>query len=116
MPHQVGHITEEMKRCMRSCLDCFASCEQTAAHCLSKGGAHANPQHVALLLDCADICEASAAFLARGTERHKRTCSLCAEICRSCGESCAQFKDDAQMKACADVCRACAESCQKMAA
>lgn len=115
MARNTLHVTEEMKRCIKSCLDCFSSCEQTASYCVEKGGKHAEPAHVLLLRDCAGICELTAAFMARGSSYHKKSCGVCAEICQGCGDSCAKFPDDVQMKACADVCRACAESCRSMA-
>ena len=116
MTHQPGHVTDEMKRCIKACADCFAICEQTAAYCVNKGGKHAEANHVRLLLDCAAICATGAGFMARGSPLHTKTCGVCADVCAQCADSCAAMKDDAQMKACADTCRACAESCRKMAA
>lgn len=63
-------ISQEMKDCIRVCLDCGDSCLQTVTHCLSKGGKHAEIEPVRLLLDCAAICETSAGFMSRGSSRH----------------------------------------------
>lgn len=114
--HRPGHVTDEMKRCIKNCTDCFATCAQTAAYCLDKGGKHVAGEHMTALLDCTETCRASAALMAHGSPLHPRMCGVCAEACLRCADSCAKLGDDAQMKACADVCRACAETCRKMAA
>lgn len=116
MPHQEGHaMSGEMEQCIENCLECHRICEQTAAYCTQMGGKHAEPMHLRVLRDCAQICVSSADFMLRGSELHPRVCGVCAEACNRCAESCAQFGDDALMKECAEICRRCAESCQQMA-
>jgi hypothetical protein len=85
-------------------------------YCLQKGGRHAEPAHIRLLQDCAEICQTSANFMLRGSELHTRTCGVCAKVCERCAAECARMSDDTQMKTCADMCRRCAESCQQMSA
>lgn len=51
----------------------------------------------------------------RGSNLHRRTCSVCAAVCERCVKDCGQFGDDAKMKACTEACRLCAESCGQMA-
>ena len=75
---------------------------------------HAEPAHIRLLSDCAEICQTSANFMLRGSELHSRTCGVCAEVCERCATECDRMGDDAQMKVCADMCRRCAESCRQM--
>jgi hypothetical protein len=114
-PH-FGHMAEQMQRCIDECLSCFSVCEQTLAHCLKKGGKHAAPDLVKLLVDCAESCRMSAGMMSRESAFHARHCMLCADICKACEEACEEFGNDAQMKACADACRSCAESCRTMGA
>ncbi len=109
-------MTTEMKECIDNCLDCYRLCAETANHCLSMGGKHAEPEHIQLLQDCAEICQTSADFMARGSHRHNQTCALCAKICQECAEACDQMAGgDSLMKECADACRKCAQSCETMA-
>ncbi len=117
MPHAVEHrLTKEMKDCIDLCDECRTSCLNTVSHCLSKGGAHAEPAHIVLLLDCADICSTSAGFMGRGSEMHAEICGICADVCDRCAESCESLAaGDQMMKACAETCRRCAESCRRMA-
>lgn len=105
-----------VQECIENCTECHATCLSTAAHCLEKGGEHARPEHMTLLLDCAQICATSADFMLRNSERHHVTCGACAEICRACAEDCEQMADDPVMQRCAEMSRTCAESCERMAA
>jgi hypothetical protein len=108
---------ELMQTCLSDCLKCYELCMQLIPYCLEKGGKHANPEHMKLLMDCAEMCQTSANFLLRGSKQHASTCTTCALICRVCGISCDEFgEDDEQMKACAAACFKCAESCEAMAA
>jgi hypothetical protein len=110
------HMSEEMKRCIQLCQDCHVFCIQVIGHCLELGGRHAAPDHIRLLMDCAQMCSTAADYMARGSSLHDRTCGLCAEICRLCAESCDQIQGDDQLvKQCAEMCRRCAESCEQMA-
>lgn len=108
------HVSAEMRRCIEECNNCAATCIETTTHCLTKGGKHAEPAHIGLLQDCADICTTSARFMLRGSELHAEVCGTCAEVCDSCAESCESMGDDDFMKRCAEACRRCAESCRKM--
>lgn len=105
-----------MSACIDDCTDCHRVCLETVKHCLSKGAAHANADHVGLLLLCADICQTSANAMTLGVHQHVDTCRACAEICATCGEACASMGDDPLMKACAETCARCADRCRRMAA
>jgi hypothetical protein len=107
-------MDEEMRRCVDDCLACHRVCLTTLSqHCLDVGGKHVEPRHTRLMLACAEICRTSAFFMELGTEFHKRTCAVCAEVCAECAKSCEGFDD---MQECAEACRRCAESCRRMAA
>jgi hypothetical protein len=108
--------SEQMLACIQNCQDCHRACLQTLAYCMSQGGRHAMPDHLLLLLDCADICATSAAFMLRASPLHPHTCGACAAVCRACADDCADMSDDLRMKALADTCRHCAESCEAMVA
>ena len=107
-------MSNEMRTCIEECQSCHAVCLGTAmTHCLELGGKHVEPRHTRLMLACAEICRTNAFFMELGTEFHKRTCAVCAEVCAECARSCEEFDD---MQQCADACRRCAESCRRMAA
>lgn len=110
MPH-------DLTECIRNCRTCHEICLETLAHCLAKGGVLAAPEPVGLLEDCIQICQVSADFMARHSERHAETCRACSVICERCAEACTELaEDDETVRRCVEVCRACAESCHEMAA
>jgi hypothetical protein len=116
MPHTAEvTVTKEMQQGIDECLSCYSICLQTVQHCLELGGKHAEASHIRTLNDCAEICQASAAFMLRASPLHGRVCGVCAEVCRECEHECRRMGDDAIMQECADACRRCAESCERMA-
>lgn len=113
MPHQMNS-NPQMDECIQACLDCYRSCLQTASqHCLEMGGKHTEPEHFRLMLDCAEICRSSAAFMLNGSPFHHQTCGVCAEVCEACARSCAAI---GEMDDCVRACEHCADLCRQMAA
>lgn len=108
-------LTNGMQGCLGMCDECRQVCLSTMSRCLEKGGAHAEAGHIRSLLDCAEACQTSASFLARGSDLHMEISMICAEACEVCAESCERFRGDREMAECADVCRRCAETCRQMA-
>ena len=107
---------DEMQKCIQLCRDCHAMCTQTIAHCLKLGGRHAAPDHIRLLVDCAQMCATAADYMIRESPFHDRICRLCSELCKQCGKDCEQLAGDDQMvKQCIEMCRKCAGSCERMA-
>jgi hypothetical protein len=103
----------EMTACIQACLDCYRHCQHTAlTHCLEAGGAHVEPNHFRLMIDCAEACRAAAALMINESPYHAESCRLCALICRDCAESCRSIGD---MDDCVRACEHCAESCEAMA-
>jgi hypothetical protein len=110
MPHDLGDSG------VSTALDCFHACSSCVSHCLERGGDHASPDHIALLLDCADACVSMVASMSRRSPIHGIVARMCAEACRRCAEACEQFPDDEVMRSCAELCRRCADECDRMAA
>ena len=111
-PPMAGH---DMGSCIAECEKSNRACLEAARYSLDKGGAHATPAHVRLLLDCAELCQLTANFMLRGSAVHTVACGACADVCERCADSCASFGGDAVLSACADTCRTCAKSCREMA-
>lgn len=116
MMRQGHHMREEMNRCLQLCQECHVSCIHIIGHCLRLGGRYATPEHLRLLMDCAQMCTTTADFMARESTVHDRACGLCAELCRQCASNCDQVAGDDQMVTqCAELCRRCADACDRMA-
>jgi hypothetical protein len=115
MPNTMVHKAD-LDECINNCMECAAVCTETAQYCLQKGGRYNEAPHIRILLDCADICRASSAFMLRNSEWHPRVCEPCAFICQACAESCEQVAtNDSILKDCALLCRKCEDTCAKMA-
>lgn len=116
MPHTVmSRMDTRMQQAIANASACASSCLESINYCIHMGGKHVQPLHLALLLDCAKICEMSADYMLRESEFHGPICGVCADICDRCAESCDQFRGDDQMKDCAEKCRSCSDSCREMA-
>lgn len=103
-----------MQACIAACTSCWQTCLGMAmTHCLKLGGRHTEPKHFALMIACAETCQASAAVMLTGSDVHRQTCRACGEICEACARSCEEVGD---MDECVAACRACMEECRKMAA
>ena len=111
----MSHMTMNpaMQECIKVCEDCHRTClEMAMMHCLQMGGKHVEPEHFRLMINCAEICQTSANFMASGSKFHQRTCAVCADVCEACAKSCEEVGD---MDACVSACRRCAASCKDMA-
>jgi hypothetical protein len=118
MAQSTAHqITPDMRECILNCTVCHNICVETAQYGLGLGGPRADAHNVHVLLDCAQLCAASADFMLRGSEFHGRVCGVCAEACDLCADACERLADgDRTYQECATVCRRCADSCRQMAA
>jgi len=109
-------MSEQTDQCAKLCQECHDTCLRTIQHCLTKGGPHADPAHIRLMMDCVEMCQTSANFMQRRSPLHGRTCAVCSEICEACARDCERLGEDGEMKICADACRRCAHECRQMAA
>jgi hypothetical protein len=110
------HSDDDMQKCIQLCRDCYAMCTQAITHCLKVGGRHAAPDHIRLLLDCAQMCATASDYMLRESPFHNRICRVCSDLCKQCGKDCEQTAaDDQMMKQCIEICRKCGDSCERMA-
>jgi len=99
---------------LRDNLDKLGACHDMClsmamTFCLEMGGAHARPQHIRLMLDCAGMCDTARDAILRKSQFHTGILTLCADICEACGKACAAL---GRMEDCVETCRACAEACR----
>jgi len=108
-------ITTDMQRCIDACANAHAVCVAAVEYCLTVGGKHAEPAHIRMLLDCADICETGQHFMLRNSPLHPRTCALTAEIAEECAQHCEDLPDAGpQLRMTADALRECVLLCRQM--
>ena len=107
-------LHKEIDQCIENCQKCHQVCLETIAYCLNQGGIHANPEHILLLENCAEICQVSADFMIRGSGLHPKLCAVCAAVCERCAQDCASISVEGYMLLCIEECRRCAQSCREM--
>ncbi len=113
MPSMPGMVMTA-RDCIESCLRTHVMCLETERYCLEKGGKHVMPAHLALLADCAEMCQKTANSLLRRSSQHAAVCIASAQLCDACAQECETFKDDERMLLCARTCRDCAKHCREM--
>ncbi len=108
----MNQLSQQVRDAIKALQHCHATCHSMAlTHCLEKGGAHARPQHLRLMLDCAAICAFTADALGRKSQFHAPFAALCADVCETCAEACAALGD---MEDCVAACRDCARLCREL--
>jgi hypothetical protein len=111
----MGSGAMTIQDCVDSCLRSHAMCLETARYCIDQGGRHVSAAHLALLQDCAEMCQTTANSLLRHSPQHVAVCTACAQLCDACAVDCLTFPDDPQMERCARTCKDCSRSCRDMA-
>ena len=101
----------DLARCIAACNECNRVCLQQIEHCLTLGGRHSGPEHIAMLLTCASVCRTASELLAIESDWYATLCDLCAQVCDECADAC---EDLGEMETCAAVCQDCAEECRSM--
>jgi hypothetical protein len=90
--------------------DCHQSCIEALSYGLQRRGASAHLLHARLMLDCAQVCDATRDMMLRSSDFAHQMAALCAEVCDRSAASCDRLGEG--MDACAEACRHCAEACR----
>ena len=106
--------TQETLACIERCLDCCITCGKARQSFAEQDEARRWFLRALPLLECAEICRATASFLRRDSEYAEAACVLCADVCEKCARECEQFSGDEQMRACAQSCEQCAAACRQL--
>lgn len=109
----MGTSLYSTEQCIRKCLECYQICTEYAMnYCLEHGDRHAEPAHLRLMHNCADLCNLTAKFMLSHSAFHGKLCAVCADVCEACAHSCEEI---GQMDECVKTCRECAATCLQMA-
>jgi hypothetical protein len=80
------------------------ACNAAFAYCTQQDGIE-DPELLACMVDCVDLCTTTASFIVRGSEHADDLREVCAELAKCVEESCEEYGDDEVLTACADACR-----------
>jgi hypothetical protein len=102
-----------MQECLQNCTECHKVCLQTAV--LPEVVGKISAEDEKLLINCSEMCQTSADFMATVSAFHRAVCATCSQICEACAQMCRRNNIPAMLE-CAEVCDRCADSCRRMAA
>lgn len=109
-----GPARQFLESCAADCFDSYRECIRTAQHGTARGGAMASADLLALMLDCASMCQTTGTALLRGGEHYRVLVGACARLCELCARRCEAFGRDAQFRRCVASCLRCARSCREL--
>ncbi|CAH0498993.1 four-helix bundle copper-binding protein [Novosphingobium sp. CECT 9465] len=97
------------------CMAAHRQCVETATYAIGQDRSAESAKRIAILLDCAELCQVTANSMLRKSSQHALLCEACARLCENCAEACLSKDSDAVMRNCATICRDCARACRDMA-
>lgn len=106
--------TNENQQCIDVCNKCAQACNECFTLCLNESDIQARKNCLAILIECAQMCQMSSAHMAMEGQFAKEHCGVCASICKKCAEECSMFSDS-HCTECAQICEECAKECTNMA-
>lgn len=118
-PAEINLDRNLMARVVDALVECAQACTACADACLSEEMVADLRKCVRTNLDCADSCSATARILSRhtgyGADITRAHLEACVVACRSCGDECAQHAGmHDHCRVCAEACRACESACAEL--
>lgn len=114
-----GIDQDRLAACIDACNACAQACTACADACLAEDMVEQLRKCIRTDLDCADICATTGRVLSRRTgydaNLTRAVLQACATACRTCGDDCAQHAEmHDHCRICADACRACEQACTEL--
>lgn len=107
-------LSNKNQTCIDTCNQCAQACYECFTACLNEPDMQARKNCISILVECAGMCQMSAAHMAMDGKFAAQHCGVCATICEKCAEECKMFTDE-HCTQCAQICKTCADECRKMA-
>jgi len=109
----LNNRTVTYQACIEICIKCAQACNKCFKSCLGKENINDMKEVLSILVDCAEICYVTAAYLCRDNIFSADLGRSCADLCDKCADMCEAF-EDLDCKASVEVCRQCAEMCRRL--
>jgi hypothetical protein len=114
-----GIDRNKLLTCIEACVECAQACTACADACLSEEMVAELRKCIRTDLDCADVCEATGRVLSRHTAYDanvtRAVLEACATTCRACGDECESHAGmHEHCRICAGVCRRCEQACRDL--
>ena len=85
----MGIVTNNhMQSCIDACNKCAQACLECFNACLNEPDLNARKNCVKMLVECAMMCQMSAATMSMGGSFTTEHCQMCAKVCDKCAEEC----------------------------
>ncbi|PYF97313.1 protein of unknown function [Georgenia satyanarayanai] len=120
-PAEINLDRDLLARVVDTLVACSQACTACADACLSEDMVAELRKCIRTNLDCADICDTTARVLSRHTgydaNLTRAMLQACIQACRSCGDECAAHAGHHEhCRICAEACRACEQACTELLA
>ncbi|HYE10768.1 MAG TPA: four-helix bundle copper-binding protein, partial [Patescibacteria group bacterium] len=92
-----------LQNCIDTCIKCAQACNKCFKACLEKDHINEMKEALSLLVDCAEMCYVTAAYMSKDNIFSEELSSSCAELCEKCASICEVYEDlhcQASVKAC----------------
>ncbi|MEU4362226.1 four-helix bundle copper-binding protein [Promicromonospora sp. NPDC023987] len=104
---------------IESIVECSQACTACADACLSEEMVADLRKCVRTNMDCADVCDATARVLSRHTgydaNISRALLEACIAACKACGDECEQHASmHEHCRVCGEACRACDTACREL--
>ncbi|MDR7385062.1 four-helix bundle copper-binding protein [Promicromonospora iranensis] len=118
-PKTMNLDRELLAGAIEAIVGCSQACTACADACLSEDSVADLRKCVRTNLDCADVCDATSRVLSRHTgydaNISRALLEACIAACRACGDECEQHASmHEHCRVCAEACRACEAACQDL--
>ena len=98
-----------------ACLRAHEACEAAVAHALRVQEGETLNERVGALLDCADVCRATARHIRYASPLLRGTAGVAAELCERAAEACLALASAPAQQTWAEACRRAAAGCRRLA-
>ncbi len=120
-PAEINLDRDLLARVVDTLVACSQACTACADACLSEDMVAELRKCIRTNLDCADVCDTTARVLSRHTgydaNLTRAMLQACIQACRSCGDECAAHAGHHEhCRICAEACRACEQACTELLA
>ncbi|PFG45005.1 hypothetical protein ATJ97_0286 [Georgenia soli] len=120
-PAEINLDRELLARTVEALVSCAQACTACADACLSEDMVAELRKCIRTNLDCADVCDTTARVLSRHTGYDanvtRALLQACVQACRSCGDECESHAEmHEHCRICAEACRACEQACEDLLA
>ena len=113
-PQVQGNDNEQLGLAVKHAMYCAAICNSCADACVAEE--EDMRRCIRLCLDCSDVCEMTYRVASRRTDHNRQVIrtvlATCIHACEICEEECARH-DNAHCRRCAEMCRETADDCRK---